>query len=212
MDPTVPTSGPPGETQPQPIAPLPPEAAPPAPPPAPPPAAPKPPPAPAAPSSVVDPVVVTKPSLASRLEMVGALVTAVVGIEFLALLVGMSGGGVYRNAGDRVQALSLNLDARMAVRLLIAGMLVTLPEIVDVARRPPRTSMGRTTLIVIAVLGTLIAVLALIGIGLDLSRDTGVFGNQAGAVLHRLAIVLMAATAAGWSLAALGVRVVTTKR
>ena len=151
--------------------------------------------------------------LSKRVELVGALLTAVVGLEFLALLVGVSGGGPYHTISDRIEVVSLNLDAKMALILLVAAMLVTLRDVATADFAPPRSDLGRRTLTAIAILGILIAVLSLIGIGLDISRTGGTsFGtNQGAAVIHRLAIVLMSSISAAWSLAALGVRV-TTRR
>jgi hypothetical protein len=155
-----------------------------------------------------------KPRLADRLELAGALVAGVVALDFLAVIVGMFGGGAYRNVGDRIELLSLNLDAKTGLLLLVAAIFITFPELMDAKDRPERTVLGRRTLMAIAGLGVAMAVIALIGIGLDLSRNQpyAYVTNQGSAVLHRLAIVLMAVIAAGWALAALGVRVITTKR
>ena len=156
-----------------------------------------------------------KPRLADRLELAGALVTGVVALDFAAVIVGMFGGGAYRNVGDRIELLSLNLDAKTGLLLLVGAIFITFPELIDLKdRRPERTVLGRRTLMAIAGLGVAMAVIALIGIGLDLSRNQpyAYVTNQGSAVLHRLAIVLMAVVAAGWALAALGVRVITTKR
>lgn len=151
--------------------------------------------------------------LSKRVELVGALVTGVVALEVLALIVGVSGGGPYHTVSDRIEVVSLNLDAKMGLILLAGAMLVTLRDVATADFAPPRSDLGRRTLIAIAVLGILIAVLSLIGIGLDISRTGGTsFGtNQGAAVIHRLAIVLMSSISAAWSLAALGVRV-TTRR
>jgi hypothetical protein len=169
------------------------------------------PPAPAEPEEPVP--APEKVALSKRLELVGALVTAVVALEFIALIVGVSGGGPYHSVGDRIELVSLNLDAKMSLLLLVAGMIVTLRDVASADFATPRSDLGRRTLMAIAVLGILIAFLSLIGIGLDISRTGSTsFGTNAGAaVIHRLAIVLMAAIAAGWSLAALGVRI-TTRR
>jgi hypothetical protein len=152
-------------------------------------------------------------TLSGRLELVAALITGVVGLEFLALIVGVSGGGPYQSVGDRIEVVSLNLDAKMGLILLVAAMLATLRDAVTADFQTPRSDLGRRTLMAVAALGVVIAVLSLIGIGLDISRtEVTAFGtNNGAAVIHRLAIVLMASTAAGWALAALGVRV-TTRR
>jgi hypothetical protein len=185
-DPTIPLGGPPGEPTPAPE-----------------------------PAADVEPPVAAprRVELSKRLELVGALVAGVVGLEVLALLVGVSGGGPYSSVSDRIEVVSLNLDAKMALLLLVAGMLVTLRDVATADFATPRSDLGRWTLIAVSALGVLIAVLSLIGIGLDISRTTGTsFGtNQGAAVIHRLAIVLMAAVAAGWALAALGIRI-TTRR
>ncbi len=151
--------------------------------------------------------------MSSRLELVGAGLAAVVGLEFLALIVGVSSGGPYRSVGDRIEVVSLNLDAKMALILLVAAMLATLRDIVSADFQTPRSDLGRRTLIAVAALGLIIAVLSLIGVGLDISRsEVTAFGTNTGAaVIHRLAIVLMAAIPTGWALSALGVRI-TTKR
>src|SRR2546429_5990307 len=135
-------------------------------------------------------------SLSNRLELVAALITGVVGIEFIALIVGVSGGGPYRNVADRIEVVSLNLDAKMGLVLLVAAMLATLRDIVTADFDKPRSDMGKRTLIAVSSLAILIAVLSLIGVGLDIARsDVTAFGtNNAAAVIHRLAIVLMAGT------------------
>jgi hypothetical protein len=155
-----------------------------------------------------------KPAMSHRLELVALLLVGVVALEFLALIVGVWGGGPYRTFGDRIEVVSLNMDAKMALILLIAGMLATLRDVVNADFRAPRSNLGRRTLIATAALAICIAVLALIGVGLDVSRsEVTAFGTNAGAaVFHRLAIVLMAAVAAGWALTALGVRVITAAR
>jgi hypothetical protein len=167
------------------------------------------------PAAAPDPAVPApqRVELSKRLELVGALVTAVVGLEFLALLVGVTGGGPYHDVSDRIEVASLNLDAKMGALLLFGALLVTLRDVASADFATPRSDLGRRTLIAVSALAIAIAVLSLIGIGLDISRTGGTsFGtNQGAAVIHRLAIVLMAAIAAGWSLAALGVRV-TTRR
>jgi hypothetical protein len=148
-------------------------------------------------------------SLSNRLELVAAGLTAVVGLEFLALIVGVSSGGPYRSVADRIEVVSLNLDAKMALILLVAAMLATLRDVVTADFKPPRSDLGKRTLMAVAALAVVIAVLSLIGIGLDLSRSQITsFGTNAGAaVIHRLAIVLMAVIPAGWSLTALGIRI-----
>jgi hypothetical protein len=153
-------------------------------------------------------------SLSSRVELVAALLVAVVGLEFLSLIIGVAGGGPYRSVGDRIELVSLNLDAKLGLILLVAGLLATLRDTMSADFDAPRSDLGRRTLIAAAALGVLIAILALIGVGLDLSRsDATAFGTNAGAaVIHRLAIVLMASVAAGWSLSALGVRIITAPR
>lgn len=152
---------------------------------------------------------VQKPSLSNRLELVAAALTGVVGLEFLALIIGVSSGGPYRSVADRIEVVSLNLDAKMALILLVAAMLATLRDVATADFQPPRSDLGQRTLMAVAALGVIIAVLSLIGIGLDLSRsEVTSFGTNAGAaVIHRLAIVLMAAVPAGWSLSALGIRI-----
>jgi hypothetical protein len=157
------------------------------------------------------PPAAAKVSLSSRLELVAAGLAGVVGLEFLALIVGVSGGGPYRSVADRIEVVSLNLDAKMALILLVAAMLATLRDVASADFDTPRSDLGRRTLMAVAVLAVIIAVLSLIGIGLDLSRaETTAFGtNAAAAVIHRLAIVLMAGIAAGWALAALGIRIIT---
>ncbi|HZN14128.1 MAG TPA: hypothetical protein VFB78_07670 [Acidimicrobiales bacterium] len=153
-------------------------------------------------------------TLSGRLELVAALLTAVVGLEFLALIVGVSGGGPYRSVGDRIEVVSLNLDAKMALILLFAAMLATLRDVATADFDTPRTDVGRRTLMAVAGLGVVIAVLSLIGVGLDISRsEVTAFGTNTGAaVIHRLAIILMASIAAGWALTALGVRITTASR
>ena len=149
--------------------------------------------------------------MSSRVELVAALLTGVVALEFLALIIGVSGGGRYTNFGDRIEVVSLNLDAKMGLILLVAAMLATLRDVSTAHFDTPRSDLGRRTLMAVAGLGVVIAVLSLIGVGLDIARDQATaFGTNAGAaVVHRLAIVLMAITAAGWALTALGVRVTT---
>ena len=71
---------------------------------------------------------------------------------------------------DRIEVVSLNLDAKMALILLVAAMLATLRDVVSADFQAPRSDLGRRTLMAIAVLGGVIAVLSLIGVGLDLSR------------------------------------------
>src|SRR5207244_2221045 len=117
-------------------------------------------------------------------------------------------GAKHTTAGDRIATASLNLDAKMGLLLLVAAMLATLRDVVTADFQTPRSDMGRRTLMAVAGLGVAIAVLALIGVGLDMAHsDAPTFGTNAGAaVLHRFAIVLMAGIAAGWSLAALGIR------
>jgi len=191
MEPTTPVEGPPGDVATETTLP----------------------PAPDEPDEQAEPAAPVKVELSKRLELVGALLTGVVGLEFLALLVGVSGGGPYNSFSDRVELVSLNLDAKLSLILLVAGMLVTLRDVASADFATPKSDLGRRTLVAIAALGVLIVFLSLIGIGLDISRTGATsFGtNQGAAVIHRLAIVLMAATAAGWALAALGVRI-TTRR
>jgi hypothetical protein len=226
MEPTLPTVGAPGETDPTvtPEAVSPPPPASPSPPasespPSPPAASPTPPSTPPASLSPSTPkpkpvAVAEKSELSSRLEQVAALLAGVVGLEFLAVIIGVSGGGAYRTFGDRIEVLSLNMDAKMGLILLVAAMLATLRDVVAVDFRPPRSDAGRGALIAVTALGILMAVLALVGIGLDISRsDTTAFGtNAAAAVVHRLSIVLMAGAAVGWALTALGIRVTTAPR
>ena len=155
----------------------------------------------------------TRVALSHRLELVAALLTGVVGLEFLAFLIGAATGREGTSFGDRFEFVSLNLDAKMALILLIAAMLATLRDVVTADFATPRSDMGRRTLMAVAAFGVVIAVLALIGVGLDISRtDITAFGTNATAsVIHRLAAVLMAAIAAGWSLAALGIRITTNR-
>ncbi len=152
--------------------------------------------------------------MSSRIELVAAVLAGVVALELLALIVGVWTGGPYRTVSDRIEFLSLNLDARMALILLVAAMLATLRDIGTADFAAPRSELGRRTLIAVIALGVVIAVLSLIGIGLDISRtDVTAFGtNTAAAVIHRIAIVLMATTAAAWALAALGIRLTIAPR
>ena len=138
--------------------------------------------------------------------------TGVVGLEILALLIGITSGR-YASVGDRIEILSLNLDAKMGLILLAGAILVTLPDTLELQPAASRSRLATRTLYAITGLGGVIAVLALVGVGLDLSRDVTSFGtNQGAAVIHRLAILLMAVVTCGWSLAALGVRVITARR
>jgi hypothetical protein len=152
-------------------------------------------------------------ALTHRLELVAALLAGVVALEFVAFIIGVASGREGTTFGDRLEFVSLNLDAKMAVILLMAAMLATLRDVVSADFATPRSDLGRRTLMAVAALGVIIAVLSLIGVGLDISRtDLTAFGTNATAsVLHRLAIVLMAAIAAGWSLAALGIRITTNR-
>lgn len=152
-------------------------------------------------------------ALSHRLELVAALLTGVVALEFVAFIIGVATGREGTTFGDRLEFVSLNLDAKLGLILLIAAMLATLRNIVTADFATPRSDLGRRTLMAVAALGIVIAVLALIGVGLDISRtEVTAFGtNTAASVFHRLAIVLMAAIAAGWSLAALGIRITTNR-
>ena len=182
MEPTVPTGGPPGETERL-----------------------------VTPGEATTATAPDKVALSQRIELVAALLTGVVALEFLALIVGVSGGGPFQSVGDRIEVVSLNLDAKMGLILLVAAMLATLRDTVAAEFDTPRSDLGRRTLMAVAALGVVIAVLSLIGVGLDISRTNvpGFETNAAAAVIHRLAIVLMAGTASGWALTALGVRVTT---
>ena len=152
-------------------------------------------------------------ALSHRLELVAALLAGVVALEFVAFIIGVASGREGTTFGDRLEFVSLNLDAKMGLILLIAAMLATLRDVVTADFATPRSDLGRRTLMAVAALGIVIAVLALIGVGLDISRtDVTAFGtNTAASAFHRLAIVLMAAVAAGWSLAALGIRITTNR-
>jgi hypothetical protein len=157
---------------------------------------------------------VERVALSKRVELVAALLAGVVALELLALIIGASGGGPYRTFGDRFEVVSLNLDSRTALILLVAAMLATLRDTVTADFDTPRSDVGRRTLFAVVGLGVLIAVLALVGVGIDISKgDVPSFGtNAAAAVVHRLAVVLMAGTAAGWALTALGIRITTLPR
>jgi hypothetical protein len=152
-------------------------------------------------------------NLSRRLELVAALLAGVVGLEFIAFVIGVADGREGTTFGDRLEFISLNLDAKLGLILLIAAMLATLRDVAAADFGTPRSDLGRRTLIAVAALAIVIGVLALIGVGLDISRtDLTAFGtNAAASVFHRLAIVLMAAIAAGWSLAALGIRITTNR-
>lgn len=152
-------------------------------------------------------------ALSHRLELVAALLTGVVALEFLAFVIGVVTGREGTSFGDRLEFVSLNLDAKLGLVLLIAAMLATLRDVVTAEFETPRSDLGRRTLMGVAALGVVIAVLSLIGVGLDISRsEVTAFGtNTAASAVHRLAVVLMAAIAAGWSLAALGVRITTNR-
>ena len=160
-----------------------------------------------------EPPAAERAALSHRLELVGALLTGVVALEFVAFIVGVASGREGTSFGDRFEYVSLNLDAKLALILLIAAMLATLRDVVAAEFDTPRSDLGRRTLMGVAVLGVIIAVLSLIGVGLDISRtEVTAFGtNTAASVIHRLAIVIMAAIAAAWSLAALGGRITTNR-
>src|SRR3954451_24770834 len=57
----------------------------------------------AMPTPAEPPAAPQRGELSKRLELIGALVTGVVGLEVLALLVGVSGGGPYRSVSDRIE-------------------------------------------------------------------------------------------------------------
>ena len=140
-----------------------------------------------------------------RLELVALLLTVVVAIQVLAFVVALFDDDF--ELGDRFRLSSEQLEVRLSLVLVIAVLLiVTVPFR---GEREAIGSRGRQVLMGAAVLGAVIAVIALIGIGLDLADSDRLGRNAFSQFLLRMSSFTMAVVAAGWALSALGVRITT---